>query len=112
MTFRYYVTFLSEEPDKPRTLFTVNRDKEAGRLDMIVYSHITKQWESDPGFVTRFLFKEDYLDRRRAIPREQAQEIARMIGTTLPSEQEMIRISDEAERLAERQRRELSAEGP
>ncbi len=101
MTFRYFMTFLREEPDRPRGLMTFNRDKEAGRLDTIAYNHMTKRWESDPYAVMTFLYGDDYFDRREEVSRSRAEEVARIIGTSLPSEEEMMRISDEAERLRE-----------
>ncbi len=105
MTFRYFVIFSHEEPDRPQGLMAVNRDKEASRLDTIAYSHMRKRWESNPEVVGRFLFGEDYYDEREEVSRYRAEEVAGMIGTVLPSEEEMMRISDEAEREREARHR-------
>lgn len=98
MTFRYYVAIEEDEPERPRGLFAVNRDVDAGRLDTMLYSHLRKRWVSDPDVVSQALFGLDNLDRRREVDRSQAEEAASIIGTDLPSEEELMRISDEAER--------------
>lgn len=98
MTFRYYVAIEREEPEHPRGLLAVNRDVDAGRLDTMMYSHLRKRWVSDPGAVSQALFGLDYFDRRREVDRSQAEEAASIIGTSIPSEEELMRISDEAER--------------
>lgn len=110
MTFRYFVTFLAEEPARPRGLLTLNRDKEADRLDMLAFHDTTKRWESDHHAVTSYVFGEDYIDRRREVGRSEAEEAAAIIGTSVPSEEELTRISDEAEgRWATRMRRRKQA---
>jgi hypothetical protein len=96
MTFRYFKLLLRREPARPRGLFAYNPDD--GRLDMIAWNHLTRRWEHDPEVVTRFLFGDDQ-DERAEITREQAEEIARtVLRTTLPSEAELMAISDRAER--------------
>ncbi len=105
MTFRYFVTFDRDNPNEPLTLFAINDDEEAGRFDTILFNQLTKTWESDPSAVGMFFHSPDYYDERKEISRSRAEEIAPIIGTTLPSEEEMMRISDDAERAAERRRR-------
>jgi hypothetical protein len=96
MTFRYFKIFLRRQPEHPRGLFALNREGE--RLDMIAWNHLTKRWEHDPEVVSRFLFGDDD-DRQAEITREQAEEIARtVLGATVPSEAELMAISDQAER--------------
>ncbi len=99
MTFRYYAIARPEEPGRPRGLFAVNRDKEAGRLNIVSYDHLEQQWVADPG-ITRYLFKEDYAEQTTEISRERAQQVADELGIPMPSEDEMMAISDEAERQA------------
>lgn len=98
MTFRYYVAIERDEPDRPRGLFAVNSDVDAGRLDTMLYSHLRKRWVSDPGAVSQALFGLDNFDRHREVDRSQAEEAAAVIGTFVPSEEKLMRISDEAER--------------
>lgn len=98
MTFRYYVAIEREEPERSQGLFAVNRDVDAGRLDTMLYSHLRKRWVSDPDIVSQALFGLDNLDRRREVDRSQAEEAASIIGIALPSEEELMRSSDEAER--------------
>lgn len=64
---------------------SLNRDKEAGRLDTIAYNHLDGSWESDPYSVTTHLFGDDYDDWLTEVPRSAAEECAARIGTTLPT---------------------------
>jgi hypothetical protein len=96
MTFRYFKTFRRREPERPRGLFAYNR--EGDRLDTIIYDHIQRRWSHDPDAVGASLFGDDQ-DLKTEISREQAEELARtMLGRTLPSEDELMAISDRAER--------------
>nr|MDQ3641820.1 hypothetical protein [Actinomycetota bacterium] len=81
MTFRYFVVTEPDGPDRPRGLIAVNRDKEAGRLDTMMFSHRTKRWESDPDAVGMYLFGDDFQDRRAEVPRADAESAAAVIGT-------------------------------
>jgi hypothetical protein len=103
VTFRYFAISRPAEPGRPRGLFAVNRDEEAGRLDTVSYDHLEQQWVADPG-ITRYLFQEDYAELARELSREEAEQVARELGIPLPSEDEMITITDEAERRAARLR--------
>jgi hypothetical protein len=96
MTFRYFMIFLREEPERPRGLFALNREGE--RLDMVAFNHLTRRWEHDPEVVASFLFGDDQ-DEQAEITREQAEQIARtVLWTRVPSEAELMAISDRAER--------------
>jgi hypothetical protein len=109
MTFRYFKIFLRREPERPRGLLAYNRDGD--RLDMIAWSHLTKRWEHDPEVVASFLFGGDN-DRQAEISREEAEELARTIlGTTVPTEAELMAISDQAERLRARRYGDKLPEG-
>jgi hypothetical protein len=96
VTFRYFAIFRPEEPGRPRGLFAVNRDQEAGRLDTVSYDHLEGRWVADPG-ITRYLFQEEYAERAGELSREGAEQVARELGIPLPGEQEMMAITDEAE---------------
>lgn len=99
MGFRYFILRNPDKPHWPDGLMAVNRDKPSHRLDTIAYNHLTKSWESDPDSVSMYLFGEDFDDWRREVPRSEAEECAARIGTVLPSEDEMIRITDAAEQV-------------
>jgi hypothetical protein len=98
VTFRYFVVESVVSPGRPSGVFAVNRDKEANRLDMVLFNHQTKQWESDPDAVGVYLFGDDCVDRREEVSRSQAERSAELLGITIPPEHELMRISDEAER--------------
>jgi hypothetical protein len=102
MTFRYFSISDSDERDRPLGLFAVNRDKEAGRLDTVSYSHSERRWVVNPG-ITRYLFTEAMEDAAE-ISRDRAQQIARDLRIPLPSEEEMMALTDEAERQAAQRR--------
>ncbi len=104
MAFDYYLVD-DEDRQLPAGLFAVNRDPEAGRLDTMIYSHLRQRWVSDPSAVTQYLFGQDYVERRRLISRAEADEAAATLGVSVPTEEELMRISDEAERRRVRQRR-------
>ncbi len=104
MAFDYYV-LVDDDRQVPAGLFAVNRDTEAGRLDTMIYSHLRQGWVSDPSAVTQYLFGRDYVERRRLISRVEADEAAAVLGISVPTEEELMRISDEAERRRARRRR-------
>ena len=94
MTFRYFVVTEPEEPDRPRGLLAVNRDNEAGRLDTMIFSHWSKRWESDPEAVGMYLFGDDFQDLWVEVRRADAEKAAAVIGTSIPSEDELMQITD------------------
>ena len=97
MAFRYFILKNPKRPSWREGLMALNRDKEAGRLDTIAYDYLEEGWESDPYSVTTFLFGDDR-DWVTEVSRSAAEECAARMGTRLPTEEEMMRISDEAER--------------
>jgi hypothetical protein len=99
VTFRYFSISSPEDRDRPQGLFAVSRDKERGRLDTLSYDHLEQQWVYDPG-ITRYLFKEEYMEDATQISREQAEQVAYELGIPLPSEDEMMTLTDDAERRA------------
>ena len=96
MTFRYFVVESLVTPGRPSGVFAVNRDQEANRLDMVLFNHQTKQWESDPDAVGLYLFGDDFVDRREEVSRAEAESSAALLGITIPPERDLMRISDEA----------------
>ncbi|CAA9276470.1 MAG: hypothetical protein AVDCRST_MAG10-3618 [uncultured Acidimicrobiales bacterium] len=103
MTFRYFVVTEPDEPDRPRGLLAVNRDNETGRLDTMIFSHWTREWESDPEAVGMYLFGDDFQDLWVEVPRADAEKAAAVIGTSIPSEDELMQITDTAEQHRGRQ---------
>ena len=101
MTFRYFTIAGPGEPGQPRGLFAVNRDRQAGRLDTVSYDHLEGRWVADPGIV-RFLADDEYAERATEVSREQAQQVAHELGIPLPPENELMTLTDEAERQAAR----------
>ena len=96
MTFRYFKILSRRDPGRPEGLFVYNPDD--GRLDMIAFNHLTRRWDHDPEVVTSFLFGDDQRDQAE-ITRQQAEEIARtVLRSKVPSEAELMAISDRAER--------------
>ena len=94
MAFRYWVIHSDETRQKPSTIFTINR--EGKRLDTISWGYIAKAWRHDPSILS-YLFTGDSNDAEETT-REHAEQVARDLGIQpLPSEQELMRISDEAE---------------
>ncbi len=111
MAFDYYVLVDDDDRDRVVGLFAV-QDKEAGRLDTVFYDHWARTWVSDPGAVTRFLFSLDYAELRQRVSRIDAEQAAAVLGISVPTEEELMRISDEAERRrARRRRRRLGRRG-
>ena len=98
MAFRYFILKNPRRPNWREGLMALNRDKDAGRLDTIAYDYLQGSWESDPYSVTSLLFGDDYDDWLTEVSRSAAEECAARIGTGLPTEEEMMRISDEVER--------------
>ncbi|MDQ6900561.1 MAG: hypothetical protein M3072_13825 [Candidatus Dormibacteraeota bacterium] len=102
MSFRYYVILDSQEPDRPRGLFTFNEGD--GRYDFVGWDHLDKRWEDTPSLV-------DYVYGERSdlaaeISRARAEETAAQLGVPLPSQDELVEIANERER--ERQRGRVS----
>ncbi|MDP9020778.1 MAG: hypothetical protein M3N25_08250 [Actinomycetota bacterium] len=105
MAFDYYVLVDDDDRDRVVGLFAVNRDKEAGRLDTMVYDHHARAWTSDPSSVSQLLFGDDYTEIRRRVQRSDAEQAAAALGISVPTEEELMGISDEAERRRARRRR-------
>lgn len=104
MSFDYYLLLHGDEPERPVGLLAVNNDDHARRLDTMLYDHLATAWTSDPDAVTQLMFGQDYLERRRPVSRAEAEEAAAALGIPMPSEEEFMRISDEAERRRARRR--------
>ncbi|MBW3581361.1 MAG: hypothetical protein KY431_10025 [Actinobacteria bacterium] len=105
MAFDYYVLVDDDDRDRVVGLFAVNRDKEAGRLDTMLYDHHARAWTSDPSAVSMLLFGEDFAEVRRRVHRSEAEQAAAGLGIAVPTEEELMRISDEAEQRRARRRR-------
>ena len=94
MAFRYWIIYTDGRYLKPSTIFTINR--EGLRLDTISWSHVNKTWRHDPSVLSYF-YTGDSNDAEETT-REHAEQVVRDLGIQpLPSEQELMRIGDEAE---------------
>ena len=94
MAFRYWVIHNDDTRQKPSTIFAINR--EGNRFDTITWDHRAKAWRHDPS-VLSYLYTGDSGDAE-VTTREHAEQVARELGIQpLPSEMELMRISDEAE---------------
>jgi len=87
--FKYY-KILSE--GETRGLFMFNRS--ADRLDMVSWNHQSKTWEENPSLVRYF---RDSAGDAEEITRDQADQIARGFGAKVPTEKELMSISDQAQ---------------
>ena len=93
MAFRYWVIYKDERRQTPRNVFVINRDDH--RLDTVSWSYLDRAWRHDRS-VLGYLFSGDRNDASETT-REHAEEVARDLGIQpLPSEQEVMRITDEA----------------
>ena len=99
MAFRYWIIYEDGRHETPRNVFAINR--EGRRLDTISWSHLNRSWQHNRS-VLDHLFKGDSQEANETT-REHAEQVARDLGIgPLPSEQELMRISDEAEAEARR----------
>lgn len=87
--FKYYAIL---HDGKARGLFVFNRS--GNRLDTLAWNHRTKRWEIDPWTIGRYFFSD--LDAEE-VSRGKAEEIASGFGAAVPSEADLMKISDEAE---------------
>lgn len=93
--FKYYAAM---SDGKAYGLFVFNRSGK--RLDELQWNRQTNRWESNNDMVTRYFVSD--LDAEE-ISRAKAEEIASALGTQVPSESDLMKLSDQAE--AERQSR-------
>ncbi len=93
--------FNSNEPDRPRGLFTFN-DGE-GRYAFVGWSHGKERREDRPSLVNHVHGERS--DEPTEISRSRAEEIAAELGIPIPSQNELIEIADERERERERERK-------
>jgi hypothetical protein len=93
VTFRYFVVHRDFRRDEPRGLFAVDADGKPP-LYNVSYNHVEGRWVYDPGVVDYLFF--DRTDEAEEVSRERAEEVARSLGFTVPSEQELKRIVDTA----------------
>lgn len=87
--FKYYAIMVD---GKARGLFAFNEGGK--RLDMLSWNHQTKQWEHNPRTVTDYFISDLEAEQ---ISRAKAEEIARGFGAQVPSESDLMKISDKAE---------------
>jgi hypothetical protein len=99
----YYAIYKTEEMTPPAVgLFTNEVSKVPIRG--VVWAPDFRAWKFAPQFVANWLFDDRLQDRRARVSRAEAEQIAReRLGVDLPSEEELIRISDEGEKIRNRE---------
>jgi len=96
LEFSYHAVFKMGETSGPAAgLIVVERSQ--GPLRAVIWSHRRKAWTFNPRAAAPLLFDDQQYDQQTVISRPQAEEIARTLGTELPSEEELHRISEEGE---------------
>jgi hypothetical protein len=91
--FYYHAVFQTHLEEAPAGLIV--EESVGGPLRAVIWNHRLKAWTFNPTAAARFLRHDDYEDRRQRVDRTRAEEIARNLGTELPSEEELHRICEE-----------------
>jgi hypothetical protein len=92
----YYALFKETTSEPPGGLIVVERS--TGPFRAVMWSHRSTAWTFNPGTAARLLFDDRIEDRFQRVDRARAEEIARTLGTELPSEEELHRICEEGAR--------------
>lgn len=94
--FSYHAVFKTGTATWPAAgLMVVERS--AGPLRAVIWSHRQKAWMFNPRAAAPLLLDDQMYDQQAPVTRDQAEGIARTLGTELPSEDELHRISEEGE---------------
>ncbi len=72
-------------------------EASTGPLRAVLWNHRAKAWTFSPDIAARILYDDRNFDRWTEVDRSRAEEIALTLGTELPSELELHRISNEGE---------------
>jgi hypothetical protein len=86
--FRYFIIHRDRNWKEPRGLFVVNA--EAMPFETVSYNHIFKRWAFDPTIVDYLIGEK--VDRAEEATRARAEEAARSLGLSIPTENELKRI--------------------
>jgi hypothetical protein len=94
--FCYYIIHRDDRLQEPRGMFLFNR--EDGRFDTITWDHLDRAWQHNPGAMRYLMGDADSTSLVEEVSRDHAEQIAAQLGfAPVPTEEELIRISDEAE---------------
>ncbi len=93
--FFYRAIFRTNREEPPAGLIVV--EASTGPLRAVMWSHRGKAWTFSPEIAAPMLFDDRNFDRWTEVDRSRAEEIALTLGTELPSELELHRISNEGE---------------
>ncbi len=94
--FLYRATFRKDQEESAAGL--IAEEPTMGPFRAVVWSHRARAWTFNPEAAASFLLDDRNFDRWTEVDRTRAEEIARTLGTELPSEQELHRISEEGAR--------------
>jgi hypothetical protein len=86
--FRYFIIHHDRHRNDPRGLFVVNA--EAMPFETVSYNHIFNRWIFDPTIVDYLVG--DQVDEAEETTRERAEETARSLGFSVPTENELKQI--------------------
>ena len=102
--FYYHALHHQTLAEPPVSVIVV--EGSAGPLRAVLWNTGTSSWTFSPDVVAPILYDDRNFDRWTNVDRRRAEEIARDLGTELPSEEELHRMCEEGE--TARQRRTTS----
>ncbi len=91
--FYYQALYWRSLDEPPSGLIVV--EGSPGPLRAVIWNHRVKAWTCDPDSAAWILYDDRNSDRWSEVDRARAEEIARSLGTELPSEPELHRICGE-----------------
>jgi hypothetical protein len=92
--FGYYALFRTSKTEAPVGLIT--RERSTGPLRAVLWNHRLREWTFSPEIAAPILYDDQNSDRFERVDRPQAEEIARSLGTELPTETELHQIIEQA----------------
>jgi hypothetical protein len=92
----YYAVYRTADRNPPPVNLMIN-DFNLYRNRILFWDHETRGWVLDTAVGVRMLWDDEKEEQTRMVSREEAEEIARSLGGTLPSEEELHRIVLESE---------------
>lgn len=90
--FHYRAVYLRDETEDPIGLIV--EETSAGPLRAVIWDRRGQQWTFSPEVAAPIMFDSRNRRRWRLISRQEAQQIARTLGTELPSEAELHQICE------------------
>jgi len=92
--FGYYALFRTSKTAPSVGLIT--RQRSTGPLRAVLWNHRAKAWTFSPEIAAPILYDDRNSDRLLRVDRATAEEIARSLGTELPTEEELHQIIEQA----------------